>query len=100
MPRSIHIIDVPFYLELDETSFQVSSILNSQEVCTLISQHLYILGFTFELDKTCAEWTFSESVVLRLWNKNEKLVIEMRDLNHDEAFKKSYKHMKKYLGVN
>lgn len=100
MPRSIHIIDVPFYLELDETSFKVNPIWTSQEVCTLISQHLYILGFTFELDRKCAEWTFSESVVLRLWNKDEKLVIEMRDLSHDESFKKSYNNMKKYLGVN
>lgn len=97
MPRLIRIIDVPFYLELDETSFEVNPKMDANEVCTLISQYIYILGFTFELDRTCAEWSFSESIVLRLWAKDGKLVIEMRDLSHADSFKKHYNMIKKYL---
>lgn len=97
MPRSIRIIDVPFYLELDETSFEVNPLRDATETCTLISQCLYILGFTFELDRTCAEWTFSDSIVLRLWTKDGKLVVEMRDLGQNGAFKTTYNKMKTYL---
>lgn len=97
MSRLIRIIDVPFYLELDDTSFPVNPLRDETETCSLISQYIYILGFTFELDRKCAEWTFSESIVLRLWNKGGKLVVEMRDLSHDGAFKNSYNKMKTYL---
>lgn len=98
MFRSIRVIDVPFYLELEKSSFEVNPAFNEDETSTLISQFLYILGFTFDLNKECAEWTFSESLVLRLWRiKNGKLVIEIRDLSYDDLFKDTYNKMKAYL---
>lgn len=98
MIRSIRVIDVPFYLELEKSSFEVNPAFDEDETCTLISQFLYILGFTFELNKECAEWTFSESLVLRLWrHKNGKLVIEIRDMSYDDLFKDTYNKMKTYL---
>lgn len=93
----IRIIDVPFYLQLDDTTFKVNPHFDEQETCTLISQFLYILGFTFVLNKKCAEWTFSESLVLRLWRKDGVLFVEIRDLSHDALFKHTYNKMKIYL---
>lgn len=98
MFRSIRVIDVPFYLELEKSSLEVNPAFNEDETSTLISQFLFILGFTFDLNKECAEWTFSESLVLRLWRiKNGKLVIEIRDLSYDDLFKDTYNKMKAYL---
>lgn len=98
MPRSIRIIDVPFYLELVDTSFEVNPLLDATETCNLISQYLCIMGITFEFDRKCAEWTFLESVVLRLWTKDGKLVVEMRDLDKAaDRFMNCYKNMKTYL---
>lgn len=98
MIRSIRVISVPFYLELDKTSFEVNPAFDEDETCTLISQFLYILGFTFDLKKECAEWTFSESLVLRLWrHKDGKLVIEIRDMGQDHLFRGTYTKMKAYF---
>lgn len=91
------VIDVPFYLQLDDTTFKVNPAFDEQETSTLISQFLYILGFTFVLNKKCAEWTFSESLVLRLWRKEAALFVEIRDLGHDALFKHTFNKMKTYL---
>lgn len=93
----IRVIDVPFYLQLHDTSFKVNPAFDEQETCMLISQFLYILGFTFDLNKKCAKWTFSDSLVLRLWRKEGALFVEIRDLSHDALFKPTYNKMKTYL---